>query len=144
MSELRVSTETICFIIAKARALDVKVAPTGLASGSDPIDDDYHATLEDRASDPTEEELRRTLEAVNGAEMADLVALVWLGRDDLDVGEWPDVLRQVSDAHIEHPVDYLVRMPLLGDYLEEGLAKFGRSCLESGEPLDPAARVRPD
>jgi Protein of unknown function (DUF3775) len=144
MSELRVSTETICFLIAKARALDAKVAPTGLASGSDPIDDDYHATLEDRASDPTEEELRQTLEALNGAEMADVVALVWLGRDDLEVGEWPDVLRQVADAHIEHPIDELIATPLLGDYLAEGLSKFGMSCLESGEPTIRGARVRPE
>jgi hypothetical protein len=144
MSELRVSTETICFIIAKARALDVKVAPTGLASGSDPIDDDYHSTLEDRASDPTEEELRQTLEALNGAEMADLLALMWLGRDDLALEEWPDVLRQVDDAQIGHPIDYLMGRPLLGDYLEEGLAKFGLSCLDSGERIDPGARVRPE
>ena len=144
MSELRVSTETICFIIAKARALDVKVAPTGLASGNDPIDDDYHSTLEDRASDPTEEELRQTLEALNGAEMADLLALMWLGRDDLALEEWPDVLRQGDDAQIGHPIDYLMGRPLLGDYLEEGLAKFGLSCLDSGEPIDPGARVRPE
>jgi hypothetical protein len=144
MSELRVSTETICFIIAKARALDVKVAPTGLASGSDPIDDGYQAALEDRASDPTEEELRQTLEALNGAEMADVLSLMWLGRDDLALEEWPDVLRQVDDAHIGHPVDYLMGRPLLGDYLEEGLAKFGVSCLESGETIDPGVRVRPE
>jgi hypothetical protein len=144
MSELRVSTETICFLIAKARALDAKVAPTGLASGTDPIDDDYQTVLEDRASDPTEEELRRTLEALNGAEMADVVALMWLGRDDLAVEEWPDVLRQVGDAHIEHAVDYLMGTPLLGDSLDEGLANFGVSCLESGEPLEGGARVRPD
>jgi hypothetical protein len=144
MSELRISSETVCFVIAKARAFDVKEAPTGLADGTNAVDDDYQTTLEEGASDATEEELKRTLEALNGAEMADLVALMWLGRDDLAVEEWPDVLSQVRDAHIEHPAGYLMGTPMLGDYVEEGLAKFGVSCLDSGERVEIATRVRPD
>lgn len=143
MSELRVSTETICFVIAKARALDVKEAPSGLASGTNPADEDYQSALEDRPGDATEEELERTLQALNGAEMADTIALMWLGRDDSPLEEWPDVLREVGEAHIEHPVDYLMGTPLLGDYLEEGLAKFGFSCIESGEPLEAPTKTLP-
>jgi hypothetical protein len=144
MSELRVSTETVCFIIAKARAFDVKVAPSELNEGADPIDDDYVEALEDApAGDATEEELRRTLEALNGAEMADVVALMWLGREATPVEDFEEVLQQVAEADIDHPIDYLMGTPLLGDYLEEGLAWFGRSCTESGEPLAPGARLLP-
>lgn len=144
MSELRVSTETVCFIIAKARAFDVKVAPSELNEGADPIDDDYVEALEDApAGDATEEELRRTLEALNGAEMADVVALMWLGREATPVEDFEEVLQQVAEADIDHPVDYLMGTPLLGDYLEEGLAWFGRSCTESGATLAPGARLLP-
>ena len=134
MAELRISTETVCFIIAKARALDAKVAPSGLMDGSNPADDEEHAILEDRPGDATEEELRRTLEALNGAEMADLIGLAWLGRGEETVEDWPDVMQRVADEHPEHPVTWLMQLPLLGDYLDEGLAAFGLSCADSGEP----------
>lgn len=143
MGELRISTETVCFIIVKARAFDAKVAPTELNDGTDPPDDVFVETLEDEpAADATEEELRRTLEALNGAEMADLVALMWLGREATPVDDWEEVLQQVAEANIEHPIDYLMGTPLLGDYLDEGLAWFGRSCTESGEPVAPGAKLR--
>ena len=135
MAELRISTETVCFIIAKARALDAKVAPTGLADGSNPTDDEAgHPILEDLPSDATEEELRRTLEALNGAEMADLIGLAWLGRGEETIEDWPEIMQRVAEEHPEHPVAWLMQLPLLGDYLEEGLAAFGLSCLDSGEP----------
>jgi hypothetical protein len=124
----------VCFIIAKARALDIKVAPSGLMNGSNPADDEERAILEDLPSDATEEELRRTLEALNGAEIADLIGLAWLGRGEETVEDWPDIMQGVADDHPEHPVAYLMQLPLLGDYLEEGLAAFGLSCTESGEP----------
>jgi hypothetical protein len=144
MSELRVSTETVCFLIAKARAFDVKVPPSELNDGADPIDDDFVEALEDSpASDATEEELRRALEALNGAELADVVALMWLGREATPAESWEEVLQQVGEARIDHPVDYLMGTPLLGDYLEEGLAQMGRSCADSGETLPPGRKLLP-
>jgi hypothetical protein len=133
MAELRISTETVCFIIAKARTLDVKVASSGLMSGSNPADDEERAILEDQPGDATEEELRRTLEALNGAEMADLIGLAWLGRGEETVEDWPDIMQRVTEEHPEHPIAWLMQLPLLGDYLEEGLAAFGLSCTDSGE-----------
>jgi len=130
MSELRISTETVCFAIARARALAAKVAPTGLAEGSNPSDENYQAVLEDRSGDATEEELRRALQALNGEELADLIGLTWLGRDDRPVEDWPDVLREVAEQPPERPIDELLENPLLGEYLEQGLARFGYSCTE--------------
>jgi len=128
MSELRISTETVCFAIARARALAAKVAPTGLVEGSNPSDENYQAVLEDRPGDATEEELRRALQALNGEELADLIGLMWLGRDDRPVEDWPDVLREVAEQPPERPIDELLETPLLGEYLEQGLATFGYSC----------------
>ena len=128
MSELRISTETVCFAIARARALAAKVAPTGLVEGSNPSDENYQAVLEARPGDATEEELRRALQALNGEELADLIGLMWLGRDDRPVEDWPDVLREVAEQPPERPIDELLETPLLGEYLEQGLATFGYSC----------------
>ena len=133
MAELRISTEQVCFIIAKARAFDAKVAPSGLEDGSNAVDDNMIAELENRARDPDELELRQAIGALNAAELADLIALLRLGRDDRSIDEWQDLLHEVQEDAPEHPVDALVRTPLLGDLLEDGLSQFGVSCTESGE-----------
>jgi hypothetical protein len=57
--ELNVSLEKVCFVIAKARELEVKVAPEELDDASD--EDMMQRILEDYADAPTFEELRSFL-----------------------------------------------------------------------------------
>ena len=114
-------------MIAKARELDVKVAPEEMEDDQD----DVERILEDYADDPTFEELKSFLEAQNDEELEDLLALVWLGRgDDWSIDDWADLLSEIRDVRERHTVDYLLGTPMLGDYLEEGLAAFGHSCEE--------------
>jgi hypothetical protein len=113
MPELGISLEKVCFVIAKARELDVKVAPEELDDASD--EDMMHRILEDYADDPTFEELRSFLVDQTDDELKELLALTWLGRGDFSVEEWRSALRGT---------------PLLADFLEEGLEQFGLSCEE--------------
>lgn len=115
--------DKIRYVVAKARELDVKVAPEELDDGSS-----MDRILEDYADDPTLEELRSFLAAQSDDELRQMLALVWIGRGDFDAGDWQEVLRQVQDVREKHTVDYLIGTPLLADYLEEGLAAFGLSC----------------
>jgi hypothetical protein len=126
--ELGISLEKACFVIAKARELDVKVAPEELDDASD--EDMMQRILEDYADDPTLEELRGFLEDQNDDELKELLALVWLGRGDFSVDEWRRGLRRVRDVRQYHTIDYLLGTPLLADFLEEGLAQLGFSCEE--------------
>jgi hypothetical protein len=128
MASLRISPEKVCFAVVKARELDVKVPPSGLEDGSNASDDDMGEILEDLPGDPTLEELRSFLETLNDDELEDLLALVWLGRDDYTVDDWDDVLAEVREVRERHTIDYLLGTPLLPDYLEAGLAAFGQSC----------------
>jgi hypothetical protein len=123
-----ISTETVCFVIVKARELDVKVAPVELDEGSNASDDAMQRILEDYADDPTYEELRSFLAALSEDELSELVALTWIGRGDYDADDWDDVLDEVRDVREGHTIDYLLGTPLLADYLEEALAQFGLSC----------------
>ena len=125
-----ISTETVCFIIVKAREFDVKVAPEELDDGSNPSDDDEQRILEDYADDPTYEELRSLLASQSDDNLRELVALMWIGRGDYTADDWDDVLAEVEDVRERHTVDYLIGTPLLADYLEEGLSQFGLSCEE--------------
>lgn len=126
MAELRISPDTVCFVVVKARELDVKVAPTELDDASD--DDATPEILEDYPDDPTFEELKSFLESLNDEELEDLVALTWLGRDDYGIDDWDDLLAEVREVREQQTVDYLLGTPLLADYLEEGLARHGHSC----------------
>jgi hypothetical protein len=121
---LTISPEKVCYVIAKARELDVKVAAEELD------DEGMGRILEDYADDPTLEELKSFLQAQSDDELRELLALAWVGRGDFGADEWQDALSQVQDVREKHTVDYLLGTPLLSDYLEEGLAQFGHSCEE--------------
>jgi hypothetical protein len=128
MAELRINPDTVCFVVVKARELDVKVDPEELDEGSNPTDDQMTSILEDYADDPTFEELKSFLEGLNDEELEDLLALTWLGRGDGTIDDWDDIMAEVQDVRERHTIDYLLGTPLLADYLEAGLAEFGQSC----------------
>jgi Protein of unknown function (DUF3775) len=131
MPTLRISTEKVCYVVVKAREFDVKVAPEWLDDGSNPTDDGMMRILEDYADDPTLAELRSYLRAMDDDELDDLVALTWIGRGDYTIDEWEDLMSEVRDLRAsENTVRYLIGIPLLGDYLEDGLNEFGLSCTD--------------
>ncbi len=127
---LNVSLEKMCYIIIKAREFDAKVEPVEPDPGSNPADSGGREILSDYRNDPTCEELWTALEVLNNDEMVDLLALAWLGRGDYTKDEWADAVAQAWQTRNERAVPYLIGIPLLGDYLEEGLSQLGYSCEE--------------
>lgn len=127
---LTISPEKVCFIIIKAREFDAKDVVTEPDPGSNPADDKDTAVLEDHEDDPVLEELSSAINALSEDEQIDLVALAWLGRDDYAASDWTAVREEAERAHNERTADYLLGMPLLGDFLEEGLSMLGFSCEE--------------
>lgn len=125
-----ISSDKVCFVIVKARAFDAKVEVVEDDPGSNPSDADMREVLEDFPDDPTFEEVKAFIDGLNVDEQIDLVALAWLGRGDYEASEWLAAREQARLVHTPHTADYLLGMPMLGDYLEEGLAKFGLSCEE--------------
>lgn len=126
--EMNVNPEKVCFIIVKAREFDAKVDPEEDNPGSNPSDDADSEILEDHADDPTLEELRGAIDVLDDDEMIDVIALAWVGRGDFSRRDWPEARALAADRHRRRSSDYLVGMPALGDYLEEGLAELGYSC----------------
>lgn len=127
---LSISLEKVCFVVVKAREFDVKDVVTDPDSGSNPSDDAMYAVLEDHEDDPVDEELTAFINNLSEDEQIDLVALTWLGRGDGTLGDWAEVRGEAARAHNDHTAAYLLGMPQLPDYLEEGLSMFGRSCEE--------------
>lgn len=127
---LAISPEKVCFIIIKAREFDAKEEANEPDPGSNPSDDKEAAVLEDREDDPVVEELTSLINALSEDEQIDLVTLAWLGRDDYSARDWAEVREEAARAHNERTASYLLGMPMLGDFLEEGLSMLAYSCEE--------------
>jgi hypothetical protein len=127
---LTISPEKVCFVIIKAKEFDGKDAVTEVDPGSNPSDDNHISVLEDHKDDPVEEELTSFINSLSEDEQIDLVALTWLGRGDYSASDWSAVRVEASRAYNQRTAAYLLGIPLLGDFLEEGLSMLGRSCEE--------------
>jgi hypothetical protein len=128
---MEIALEKVCDLIVHARAYDVKEGPTDPDSGSNETDDRNFGSLAESGTDRTEEEMRLVLDGLNTDEAASLIALVFLGRGDMEPGEWPDAYRLAHERLASGSLgvaDYLMGIPNLGDLLEEGLAGLGLSC----------------
>ena len=127
---LAINPATVFYILTKARAFDAKVDIVEPDPGSNPSDEDMREVLEDYNDDPTYAEAKAAIDSLNEDEQLDLVALTWIGRDDYTGEEWDAARAQARASRSDHTATYLLGIPLLGDYLEEGLAQLGYSCEE--------------
>jgi len=134
LPDLGINPEKVCHVIVKARQFDVKDAISDPNSGSNAADDGMTDVLEDAPNDPTLRELKAFIRALDEDEQIWLVALAWIGRGTYDAKQCNEALKLARDEHNTRTAEYLLGLPMLGDYLEEGLAAFGESCtdFESG------------
>jgi hypothetical protein len=130
---LNLPLDKVAFIIVKAREYDVKEGDSDPDEGSNPTDDGNADVLEDQADDPVREELVGAIRELNDDERMRLVALAWLGRGTYDLGEWKDAVATAKSEHSRRTAEYLLTLPLLGDYLEDGLAMFDEGIVDSDD-----------
>jgi hypothetical protein len=115
-----------------AREFDVEEEEGDSEAGTNPTDEHVvKALAEEESPDAVEDEFIAFVDDMSEDEQIDLVTLAWLGRGDGSIEEWDDLRQQAADAHNERTAAYLLGIPLLPDYLEDGLAAFGRSCEDS-------------
>lgn len=122
-----IAVDKVTEIILRVRAVDVKEGDTDPDSGSNPIDDGATDVLVDGTEDATEEELRAMIESLNDDERADLLALLYVGRGDMEPEEWDEAVRFAREraAAGEGAVREILGTPNAGDLLDEGLASLG-------------------
>jgi len=128
LPELGVAPEKVRFVIVKARQFDAKEADSDPDEGSDAIDDGMADVLEDDPeNDAVEQELTAFINGMDEEEQINLVALAWLGRGTFGIDEWKEALDTARTEHNKRTAQYLLGLPLLSDYLAEGLEAFGES-----------------
>ena len=61
-------------------------------------------------------------------QLAEILGLAWVGRGTYDASEWDEAFAEAGDLGVEERIEELLDMPLLGGFLEAGLAAFDYSC----------------
>lgn len=124
---LEIAPEKVAHVIIKAREYDAKVGAWNDTPAEGDADEDPSAILEDFASDPTAAEIAGFIDALNDDEQVNLVALAWVGRGTFEPEEFDEAVETARNEQTSSTASYLLGLPLLADYLEEGLEKLGYS-----------------
>jgi hypothetical protein len=131
--DLTIGPDTVRLFIEKAKAISAGVNEDydggqehEVEFDGDVRDNHHHDGLaEEESENLTEEELRELIDDLNVDEAAELVALAWIGRGDYDAAEWSEAVAAARERGNRRTSKYLLGMPMLGDWLEEGLEAIG-------------------
>ncbi len=133
--ELLTPLETLCRLILRARELEAQVPALDPDEDPDNVDDfddegenQGLSALEDELNSGVEEEMRAMLDDLADDQLAETLALAWVGRGTYDTSEWDDAYAEASDNDPESAIDELLDMPLLASHIEAGLAAFDYTC----------------
>ena len=132
--ELLTPLETLCRLIIRARELEAQVPavdPDDDPEDVDDLDDEGDqslSVLEDELNTGVEEEVQATLDDLADDQLAETVALAWVGRGTYDTSEWDDAFGEANELSVDERIGELLDMPLLASHLEAGLAAFDFSC----------------
>ena len=124
---LEIAPDKVAYVIIKAREYDAKVGSWDDSAKSGDAEDDPASILEDYANDPTRAELAGFIDGLNVDEQVHLVALAWIGRGTFAPEELDEAVETARNERVNTTSKYLMGIPLLADYLEEGLEKLGIS-----------------
>ena len=137
--DLLTPLDTLCRLILRAKELEAQVPGGDGDQGADDVDDyddegdQALSVLEDELNTGVEEEIQATLDDLADDQLAETLALAWVGRGTYDASEWDDAFAEASDLNVDERVDELMDMPLLASHLEAGLAAFDYSCEGIGQ-----------
>lgn len=132
--ELTIDPDTVRLFILKAKAIAAGLNSDYEAGSEHEVEFDeqsrdghlHDGLAEEEEEDLTERELRALINDLNVDEAAELIALAWIGRGDFDASEWDDVVAEARQrGQGRRASNYLIGMPMLGDWLEEGLEAIG-------------------
>jgi Protein of unknown function (DUF3775) len=121
-------------LILKLRALMAQEEMVSPDSGSNPSDDEGPAMLQDSPENLTRAELEAEIEDLEPDQQAELVALMWVGRGDMEPEEWAEAVEMAAERRDGSTAQYLLKHPHVADDMIEGLDKLfdGSDLMETG------------
>jgi hypothetical protein len=132
--ELLTPLETLCRLILRAKELEAQIPAVDPDEDPEDVDelddegDEALSVLEDELNTGVEEEVQAILDDLADDQLAETVALAWVGRGTYDATEWDDAFSEANELNNDDRVEELLDMPLLASHLEAGLAAFDYSC----------------
>jgi len=111
---LPISPSKIAHVIIRARKFDADVPGSGQAR-----------------------ELRAFIAALNEDEQAALTAVMWIGRETYEPEEFDEAFNTAKAEATAPTEDYLLGIPMLADYLEDGLNALGISFEDAEDEIYP-------
>jgi Protein of unknown function (DUF3775) len=126
--------DTLCRIILRAREYEAQT-PTDYDGGEaaenvDDADEGTLSVLDDTINESVEEELKAILDDLAEDQLAEVLALCWVGQGTYDAADWDEAMEEAMAASKDGdgPIDELLDMPMLASVLEAGMAAFDLSC----------------
>ncbi len=134
MDELDLNPEFLRSLILKLRALMAQVDEVSPDSGSNPSDDEGASIMQDTPDNMTRAEIVAQIEDLEPDQQAELVALMWIGRGDMEPEEWNEALSMAAERADRPTSEYLLAHPQVADFLDEGLDRLfdGSDLMETG------------
>jgi hypothetical protein len=134
MDELTLNPKFLQNLILHTRALMAEEAGASDDEGNYVDEKDPSVPRYDVA-DYTLAELAGEIEDLEPDQQAELVALMWIGRGDMEPGEWGAAVQLAAERRDGTTSGYLLANPQLAEYWDEGLDRLfdGSDLVETGE-----------
>ncbi len=125
LTMLTIRPQKVVRVMLMARTWNAKVE--SWANGEPPGDavDDPGVVLAAIPGDTTRDALVEYIGGLNEDEQSELVAIAWIGRGTFDVDDWDEAVQTARAERVNDTADYLLGMPMLADYLSNGLEALG-------------------
>ncbi len=130
-----ISPEKVMHIALLAREFDGRVASWEDVPDDTLAQEEAESVLEDLGPDTVQAELGAFIDTLNVDEQEALVALTWIGRGTYGPERYDEAVKTARREHVNKTKDYLLGIPLLSDYLREGLSQMGYSAEELEEDM---------
>ena len=131
MATLSIDPDYLRRLVVKVRSFMGKEASELPDDGSNPTDDELPSSaLQDQDDDLSREEVVEEIRGLDRRQQAELVALMWLGRDEGDPEEFDQLVIEALGRREVPTEDYLLDHPLVAEHWLDGLDRLGLGGLE--------------
>ena len=126
MAVLSLDPDYLRRLVLKVRAFMGKEDTEVPDEGSNPTDDEMPSSaFQEDGDDLSREEVMEEIRGLDPRQQAELVALMWLGRDEGAPEEFGDLVRQAATRREVPTENYLLDHPLVAEHWLEGMERLG-------------------
>jgi hypothetical protein len=124
MTTLSLSSDYLARLILKLRGVQAREGEVDTQPGSNATDDQMIDALQDTRGDLSRAEVQAEIEGLDDRQQAELVALLWLGRGDVEPEEWEETVELARERRTSPASSYLLGQPLVAEHWAEGAMKL--------------------